>query len=105
MASSIEFVDYICTQLSGVYPISSRKMFGEYAIYCDNKVIGLVCDNQLFIKKTEGGVKLYPNCDEASPYTGAKPHLLIDFIDNKEALEQLIIVTYPELPEPKPKRK
>ena len=56
-------------------------MFGEYAIYCDGKVIGLICDNQFFVKKTTAGELIFPNCQEASPYTNAKPHLVIDSID------------------------
>ena len=105
MASSLDFVHYICQQIYGAGMISYRKMFGEYAIYCDGKVIGLICDNQFFVKKTTAGELIFPNCQEASPYTNAKPHLVIDSIDNKELMTTLIRVTCDELPNPRPRKK
>ncbi len=60
MASSLDFVHYICQQIDGAGMISYRKMFGEYAIYCDGKVIGLICDNQFFVKKTTAGELIFP---------------------------------------------
>ena len=78
MASSLDFVEYICEQLSGAGEITYKKMFGEYGIYCNEKIVGVICDNQFFVKKTEAGAAVYPNCEEAAPYTNAKAHFVID---------------------------
>jgi DNA transformation protein len=104
MASDQSFVTYICDQASGGGHISSKKMFAEYAIYCGEKVVALVCDNQLFVKPTPGGKKTLGACVEKPPYTGAKPHYLItDKLDDRDWLSRLIATTASELPEPKPK--
>lgn len=105
MASNLDFVNYACDQMSGAGNITFKKMFGEYGIYCNDKIIGLICDNQLFIKVTEAGSRIYPNYQTASPYTNAKAHFLIDNIDNRELMTKFILATYNELPMPKPKKK
>jgi len=96
MASDRQFVNHVCEQMAGAGTISARQMFGEYAIYCDEKIVALVCDNQLFVKPTPAG--------EARPFPEAKPYFLIDDgIDDPESLVQLIRVTARALPAPKPK--
>lgn len=105
LASNLDFVEYVCDQISGAGSISYKKMFGEYGIYCDGKVIGVICDNQFFVKKTEAGAVLYPDCEEAAPYTGAKLHFVIDCVDDGELMARLIRATCDELPAPKPKKK
>lgn len=105
MASKQQFVDYVCEQMSGAGEISARKMFGEYAVYCDEKVVGLVCDNQLFVKPTPGGKAVLIKPVEAPPYKGAKPHYLIDdALDDRDLLARLIKTTAQELPAPRPKK-
>jgi TfoX/Sxy family transcriptional regulator of competence genes len=54
-------------------PLTARKMFGEYAIYLDGKVVALVCDDQLFVKPAPGAQVAFPDCPTAPPYPGAKP--------------------------------
>lgn len=105
MASSAAFVEYVCEQIAGAGEITYRKMFGDYGVYCREKIIGVVCDDQFFVKKTEAGAALYPGCEEAAPYTGAKAHFLIDNIDDREFMARFILATYNELPAPKPKKK
>ena len=105
MASSAELVRYIAEQCSGAGEIKTRKMFGEYGIYCDGKIFGLICDNQLFIKITEAGRKMMPNLETASPYEGAKPHVVFSALDDRDMLSQFVQVTCGELPLPKPKRR
>ena len=58
MASSPDFVEYVCFQLRHAGEISFKKMFGEYGLYCDRKYFGLVCDNQLFVKVTVPGLEV-----------------------------------------------
>ena len=105
MASSLDFVEYVCEQISGAGEITYKKMFGEYGIYCDGKIIGLICDNQFFVKKTEAGMGIYPDYEEAHPYEGAKPQFVIDNVDDRDLMTRFISATYGELPMPKPKKK
>ena len=58
MASNPDFVEYIRGQLSGAGEITCKKMFGDYGVYCDGKIIGLICDNQFFLKKTDAGLDI-----------------------------------------------
>jgi DNA transformation protein and related proteins len=105
MASELGFVQYVCDQMSDAGRVTYRKMFGEYAIYCDGKVVALVCDDQLFVKPTPGGRAFIGTPAEAPPYPGAKPSFLIeDHIDDREWLTGLIDVTVRELPAARQKR-
>jgi len=104
MSSSIDFVEYVCEQICGAGEISYKKMFGDYGIYCNSKIIGLICDNQFFLKETIAGKSLLNEIIELAPYPGAKPHFIIDTIDDKEYLSALVQATYNELPEPKLKK-
>jgi TfoX/Sxy family transcriptional regulator of competence genes len=106
MASDKSFVDFLVDQMGNAGLISQKKMFGEYAIYCNGKVVALVCDNQLFVKSTKGGREYIGNPVEAAPYTGAKPHFLIeDAFEDREWISGLIRTTVEELPIPQPKVK
>jgi DNA transformation protein and related proteins len=105
MASDLSFVEYVRDQINGAGQISFKKMFGEYAIYYDEKVIALVCNNQLFIKPTAGGRSMLGSVVEAPPYPGAKPHFLIgEQLDDQQWLTNLIQLTASEVPAPKPKK-
>ena len=75
MASSEEFVTYVCDQIGEAGSITYRKMFGDYGIYCNGKIIGLVCDNQFFLKKTEAARKLLKEIVEAPPYELSLIHI------------------------------
>ena len=106
MASEQKFVDYVVDQIAGAGRISFRKMFGEYALYCDEKVVALICDNQLFVKPTAGGRVAAGSVPEAPPYPGAKPYLLIDEkLDDRNWITRLVQLTASELPAPKKKAK
>jgi TfoX/Sxy family transcriptional regulator of competence genes len=78
MASDASFADYVVDQLGEAGRITRRKMFGEYAIYCNDLVVALVCDNQLFVKPTEAGRAYAGDLATAPPYPGAKLYLLIE---------------------------
>ena len=105
MASDLSFVEYVREQMAGAGSISFRKMFGEYAVYCDGKVVALVCDNQLFVKMTPVGTAMLARVKEGMPYPGAKPWIAADeYLDDEELLARLIRETAKVLPAPKPKR-
>ena len=106
MSSNKSFVDFIVDQIENAGAITCKIMFGEYAIYSDGKVVALVCDNQLFVKPTEGGRSFIGDVVEAPPYPGAKLSFLIeDKFEDREWISSLIRITVNELPEPKPKKK
>lgn len=108
MASRQSTVDFIIKQLSLPRTVSVKKMFGEYGIYCDEKMVALVCDDLLFVKPTLGGKAFLGNdYKEMAPYPGGKPSFIIsgEKWDDHEWLSQLIIITYNELPPPKKKSK
>ena len=92
-------------QVSEAGFIRTRRMFGEYALYFDDKLFGLVCDSKLFIKPTQSGREYIIDVVEASPYPGAKPSFLIEEkLDDREWLRKLVKITVSKLPEPKPKK-
>ena len=80
-------------------------MFGEYGLYCEDKFVGVMCDNTLFLKLTEPGQAFAPELGTGSPYPGAKPHLIIpvDKFEDVQWMHDLLSITYDALPKPKPK--
>jgi TfoX/Sxy family transcriptional regulator of competence genes len=106
MASKQGTVDFIVGQMAGAGAVSAKKMFGEYAIYCDGKLVALVCDDQLFLKPTAGGRSFLGEVMEAPPYPGAKNCFLIggEMWDEAERLAELVRISAAELPPPKAKK-
>ncbi len=109
MASDSSFVAFVLEQMASAGAITSRKMFGEHAVYCDGKVVALVCDDQLFVKPTPAGRALAAEAGEtaeAPAYPGAKPSLLIqEHLEDAEWLARLVRATADALPTPKPRRR
>jgi TfoX/Sxy family transcriptional regulator of competence genes len=102
MTTDQDFVQYVCDQIHGAGVITYRRMFGEYALYCDGKVVALLCDNQCFLKPTEAARALLPRVKEGLPYPGARPHLLLDeALEDGELLSRLIAVTAAQMPSPR----
>ena len=98
MASDKSYVEFVVDQIENTDLITYRQMFGEYGIYSDGQLFGLICDNQLFIKPTENGRAYIWDVVEASPYPGAKPSFLIgDKIEDREWLSRLVRITVKEL--------
>lgn len=106
MASEQKFVDFVVEQIQKVGTISTKKMFGEYGIYADDKIFGVICENKLFVKPTEAGRNFIGDPVEMPAYEGAKPSFLIEEkIEDKDWLSELVRVTLKELPAPKAKKK
>jgi DNA transformation protein and related proteins len=108
MATSQSTIDFLLDQLSGLPAVRARKMFGEYALYCQEKVVALVCDNQLFVKITPAGKALVgERYEEGQAYPGARPSMAIgaEEIEDADRLCELLRVTAAALPAPKPKRR
>lgn len=104
MASNPDFVQYIVDQCGGAGHIEARKMFGDYGIYCNGKIFGLICDNGFYVKPTDSGRKTLKIEDMRPPYDGAKPHFYIEDVDDRDYISSLVRTTCAELPEPKPKK-
>lgn len=107
MASKQSTADYLADQLAEAGSIRTRKMFGEYALYCDEKVVALICDDQLFVKPTEAGRVLLREEDLAPPYPGAKSHFRIgeEHWEDRLWLCDLLRATADALPLPKTKKR
>lgn len=104
MASNPDFVQYIVDQCAGAGEIVTRKMFGDYAIYCNGKVFGLICDDCFYLKPTDAVRPLLRSVEMAPPYDGAKDYFLIIDVDDHDYLAMLVSETCRALPEPKPKK-
>ena len=104
MASSKEYLDFILEQLSELDDVSYRAMMGEYIIYYRGKVVGGIYDDRFLVKPTKSALAMMPNAEMELPYDGAKEMLLVDDVDNKEFLRELLEAMYSELPAPKKKK-
>ena len=104
MASSKGYLDFILEQLSDLEEISYRAMMGEYIIYYRGKVVGGIYDDQFLVKPTKSAVAMMPNADMELPYEGAKEMLLVDDVENRGFLCELLEMMYDELPAPKKKK-
>ncbi len=108
MATTQETIDYILDQIEGAGELRVQKMFGEYALYCDGKVVAFVCDDTLFIKITpEGRGFAADHYQEGQAYPGSKLYMQIpeEMIDDRQWLSELVRITADALPMPKPKVK
>ncbi len=104
MATSEEYIEFVCEQINDVGIVRFKKMFGEYMIYVNDKPMLLVCDSTVYVKKLDCIDELMREADRGYPYKGAKEHYILDIEDTdfcKEIVEILEKVT----PIPKPKKK
>jgi len=105
MASGKDYLDFILSQLSELDDISWRAMMGEFILYYQGRIIGGIYDDRLLVKPVPAAVKLMPDASMELPYDGAKEMILVDDIDNREFLCELVEAMYEELPVPKKKKK
>ena len=104
MASCREYLDFILEQLSGLENITWKAMMGEYILYWRGKIIGGIYDDRFLVKPTRSAAAMMPDADRELPYEGAKEMLLVDNVDNREFLAELLTAMYDELPAPRKKR-
>ncbi len=105
MSTKQATIDFLLDQLADVPGVSARKMFGEFAVYSQGRVVALVCDDQLYVKPTQAGRAHIGSPTEAPPYPGAKSYFLVDEqLDDADWLSQLVKKTAAELPLPKKKK-
>ena len=104
MSTDTDFIEYVHEQAGLGGSLTSKKMFGEYGIYFDSKIVAVAADNSLFLKPTDAGRALLPNVVEAQPWPEAKAWFVLDeYLDDTELLQKLIRATADALPAPKPK--
>ena len=104
MSSTREYLVFILDQLSALDNISYRPMMGEYIIYYGGKIVGGIYDDRFLVKATKSAAERMPDADRELPYEGAKEMLLVDDVENKEFLRELLEAMYDELPAPKKKK-
>lgn len=103
MATDQDFIEYVTEQVGLGSRLTSKKMFGEYALYLDGKVVAFVCDNSLFIKPSSAAAALAPNLPQRPPYPGAKDYPVADeLLDDTDSLKRLISETATLMPAPRP---
>lgn len=104
MASSKDYLGFILEQLSELEDITYKAMMGEYIIYYRGKIVGGIYDDRFLVKPTKSAKNLMPDADMELPYDGAKEMYLVDNVDNKGFLKELLEAMYDELPAPKKKK-
>lgn len=104
MACSQEYIDFVCKQLEGVGVIRTRKMFGDWCIYVDEKAVILACDDQCYVKQHKAIVDLMQDALVGCPYEGAKEHYVLD-IEHRSTALPVIKRLVEVLPYPKARKK
>ena len=104
MASGKSYLDFILEQLSGLSGVTYRAMMGEYILYYQGRIVGGIYDDRLLVKPVAAARTCLPDAREELPYEGAKPMLLVDIVDDADALAALFEDMLPELPAPKQKK-
>lgn len=104
MATDLSFVEYVAEQAGLGDRLSHKRMFGEYGLYVDDKIVAFACDNSLFIKAAEATAAMTAALPKRPPYPGAKPYPVADeLLDDAERLQALLLASFDALPAPKPK--
>lgn len=104
MASSKDYLDFILDQLSELENITYKAMMGEYIIYYRGKVVGGIYDDRFLVKPTKSAVDMIPDAEMELPYEGAKEMILVDNVENRDFLRELLEAMYDELPAVKKKK-
>ena len=102
---SREFAAYAADQMSAAGSVRLRPMFGAYTLYLNGKVMGIVGDGAVYIKRTAAGEAVWPDLPLQAPYEGAKPHFLLESLEDRELLARFLLATWEEVPLPKPRKK
>lgn len=104
MATSQEYIEFVCEQIEGHWLVKYKKMFGEYMVYVNNKPVLLVCNNIVYVKKLNQVEKLLENAEIGIPYASAKEHYILD-IENHELSVEVVNILEQITPLPKKKIK
>jgi len=106
MASTPDFIEYVCEQIAGAGEVRSKKMFGEYMVYVNDKPILLICDNTVFVKQLDCLAAEMKNAAVGTPYPGARQHYILDIDDTAFSRKIVhILEAITPIPVPKPRKK
>lgn len=94
MASTLDYIQFVCEQINGPWVVRYKKMFGEYMVYTNDKPVLLVCDNVVYVKMIEELKSILKNAEVGVPYKGARPHYILD-IENNELTNSVISILEP----------
>ena len=97
MASSKDYLEFTLDCLSDVGDITFRQMMGEYILYYKGRIFGGIYDNRFLVKPLKAALNMIDNPIYQAPYPGGKDMILIEDMENKEFLCDLINAMYPEL--------
>ena len=103
MPSSKEYLEYVMDQLSGLQDVTYKAMMGEYIIYYRGKIVGGIYDDRFLVKPVKAALDMRPDAEMEIPYEGAKAMILVDDVENRSFLTELLENMYDELPAPKKK--
>ena len=101
MASSRDYLEFVLDQLSALDDISYKAMMGEFIIYYQGKIVGGIYDDRFLVKPTEAARRMMPDAPQEIPYDGAKAMLLVEDVDDREFLCDLLNEMVDKLPAPK----
>ncbi len=104
MATTNEYIEYVCEQIKGIGEIRYKKMFGEFMVYLNDKPVIIVCDNVPFVKKLDCIKEIMKNAQTGYPYNGAKEHYILD-IDNTDFCKSVVLEIKKVTKVPKPRKK
>lgn len=104
MATTVDFIAFVCEQISGCGTIASKKMFGEYMVYVNAKPVLLVCDNTVFVKELDCIARQMRDAEKGIPYGGAKEHYILE-IDHAPFSREIVTILEANTPLPKPRAK
>lgn len=104
MASSKEYLDFVLEQLAELDDITYKAMMGEYIIYYRGKIVGGIYDDRFLVKPVKVAKDMMPEAELELPYEGTKEMLLVEDVDDKGFLRELLDAMYGELPVPKKKK-
>lgn len=104
MATTQEYIEFVCEQVRGEWDVRYKKMFGEYMVYINDKPVLLVCDNTVFVKPLDCIAGMMAAADRGHPYEGAKEHYILD-VEDTELVGQVIGELEKVTPLPKPRKK
>lgn len=104
MATTAEYIEFVCDQIQGTGELRYKKMFGDYMVYINDKPILLVCDNSVYVKKIPELFEIMKDSECGAPYDGAKEHYILD-IEDRNLCAEVISILEPLTPVPKPRKK
>lgn len=89
MATTVDYIEFICERIPDKYTVRYKKMFGEYMVYLNDKPVLLVCDNTVYVKKISELDEIMKDAETGVPYGGAKEHYILD-IEDAEKSERVL---------------